>query len=98
MIETLTHESFEPHIGTAFQLSIADESEQLTLTEVAVQPESPHAHRRGFTLIFRGARTDTVFDGHIYTLNHAEMGTLDLFLAPLNRKEDGTFLYQAVFN
>lgn len=98
MIETLTHESFEPHVGSAFELAIADHSDMLTLTEVQVHAESPQTRRRGFTLIFRGARTDLVFDGHIYPLTHPEMGTLELFVAPMNRKEDGTFLYQAVFN
>lgn len=98
MTELLTHEAFEPHRGTVFGISVNDQRDELTLSDVQVLPEVKGYQRRPFTLIFTGARNDAVFDGHIYPLEHAEMGTVEIFLAPLARNQDGTFQYQAVFN
>lgn len=98
MTELLTHESFEPHTGTVFAIAVEDHRDELTLSDVQVMPEAKGYQRRPFTLIFKGARNDAVFDGRLYPLEHAEMGTVEIFLAPLARNQDGTFQYQAVFN
>lgn len=98
MTELLTHESFEPHCGTVFGIAVNDQRDELTLSDVQVMPEVKGYRRRPFTLIFTGARNDAVFDGHLYPLEHPEMGTVEIFLAPLARNQDGTFQYQAVFN
>lgn len=98
MTDLLTHEAFEPHRGTEFGISLQGHSDRLTLTDVQVLAESPGYQRRPFNLIFKGMRNDAVFDGQVYPLEHAEMGTVEIFVAPLARNQDGTFQYQATFN
>ena len=98
MTELLTHEAFEPHRGTVFGISVNDQRDDLTLSDVQVQADSRGYQRCPFTLIFTGARKDAVFDGSLYSLEHPQMGTVDIFLSPLARNQDGTFQYQAIFN
>jgi hypothetical protein len=98
MVAELTHESFEPHIGTAFALSAEGQDETLTLAEVSPGKEHPNGPRRAFVLVFDGSRTDGTFQGHLYTLTHPEMGELPIYIAPFERNADGTTRYQAVFN
>lgn len=98
MVAELTHESFEPHIGTGFAISSEGQDDILTLAEVDPGREHPDVARRPFVLIFDGARTDAVFNPHLFTLTHPEMGALEIFIAPFAQNADGTFRYQATFN
>jgi hypothetical protein len=97
MIETLTLESFAPHLNTEFVISGDGESDTLTLVECSAGREDER-FGQAFTLVFHGARADIVFSSHMQTLTHPEMGAFELFISPFGRNEDGTYKYQAVFN
>jgi hypothetical protein len=97
MLESLTHESFEPHIGTGFALAIGEYEDVLTLTEV--KPRKPLAgfDRVPFVLSFTGASHELMFHSQTYELSHPEMGALPIMISPTGRNDDGTFRYEAVF-
>lgn len=52
--------------------------------------------REPFSLIFRGP-TQPVLPQRIYRIEHAELGTLEIFLVPIGPDQD-SMLYQAVFS
>ena len=70
----------------------------LDLVLVAVSSHATRAAvaaRDPFSLAFRGPRTP-VQPQRIYALEHARMGTLEIFLVPTGPDEDG-MRYEAVF-
>ena len=97
MLEDLTHESFEPHVGSGFAISVDGHEDVLTLTEVAARKPVPGFDRAPFSLTFTGARSDALFNSQLLDMQHAELGTLSIMISPLGRNEDGTFRYEAVF-
>jgi hypothetical protein len=100
MLDGMTLEAFEKHLGTAFRVEAnPEESQDLTLIEASALTTGPGPSRRdGFSLVFRGPR-DKGLEQKIHRLAHDEMGTIDLFLVPLGPEGDpeGTH-YQAIFN
>lgn len=97
MLPTLTHESFEPHIGTDFAISAAGQEEVLTLVDVTYGKQFPGFERMPFTLVFKGARADGHFESEMFELVHPEMGALAIMISPTGRNEDGTYRYEAEF-
>jgi hypothetical protein len=97
MLETLTHESFEPHVGTGFAITTDDFEEVLTLTEIRPGKPIPGFDRTPFALSFVGASQELMFHSQTVELKHPEMGTLAIMISPYGRNEDGTFRYEAVF-
>jgi hypothetical protein len=97
MLESLTHESFEPHVGTGFAIEAGEYAETLTLTEV--KPRQPLAgfDRAPFSLSFTGASNELMFHSQTYEMRHPELGTLPIMISPTGRNDDGTFRYEAVF-
>ena len=82
-----------------FELARDDASpEVLSLVEaMALREGEEKAGRRApFSLLFQAAAECRLPQG-IYSLTHPELGTLDLFLVPMQPDERGT-LYEAVFN
>jgi hypothetical protein len=97
MLPTLTHESFEPHIGTDFAISAAGQEEALTLVDVTYGKQFPGYDRMPFTLVFKGSREDGHFLSEMFELVHPEMGTLAIMISPTGRFEDGRYRYEAIF-
>ena len=96
MLESLTHESFRPHLGSAFRAEYAPAtSAMLTLVEVTVLGGAATARRQPFSLLFRGPRAP-VLPQRIYRLEHERMGALELFIVPLGPDGDG-LRYEAIF-
>jgi hypothetical protein len=97
MLEALTHESFRPHVGTAFRVEYAPAaSATLTLVEVTVLGGGAGAARRQpFSLLFRGPR-EPVLPQRIYRLEHEGMGALELFIVPIGPDGEG-MRYEAIF-
>ncbi|MES2056444.1 MAG: hypothetical protein V4564_10945 [Pseudomonadota bacterium] len=95
--DMLVLEDFERHIGTTFVLT--DETGQtadLVLTEVtAVSASSAAAQRAQFSLLFTSHEA-IVRPQTVYSLGHAEMGDLAIFLVPIARNETGVS-YEACF-
>jgi hypothetical protein len=67
---------------------------EIELIEAADDESTPRQER--FSLIFRGPLQPFLPQG-TFRMEHDKMGTLDLFLVPIGKEEDG-FRYQAVFN
>lgn len=90
-MQDFTAAVFEPHLQTTFTL--AEPRVDMVLAEV----NAPNgATSRPFTLIFRGPG-NFALPQQIYSMNHAGLGELELFLVPVGPRE-GSMQYEAVFN
>jgi hypothetical protein len=103
--ELPTRTAFEECIGTVFRLAAgagAGAVIELELELVEVKVHRPSANPRAdpsgrpFSLLFRG-RADLVLPQRIYSLEHRQLGTLEIFLVPVGRDSSGV-QYEAVFN
>ncbi|HEV7376753.1 MAG TPA: hypothetical protein VGN95_18710 [Pyrinomonadaceae bacterium] len=95
MLETLNLASFSEHLNTKFRIHPDDSTVVETELIEAVDDESTPSQER-FSLIFRGPHQPYLAQS-LYRIEHDKMGTLNLFLVPVGKNEDG-FEYQAVFN
>ena len=100
-IEWLTYDMFAARVGEGFDATAGDgEVVPLVLDEAT---ESEHLggrgpegqERRQFSLVFRGPATGMLPQG-TYSLAHAELGELELFLVPIRADVDGVS-YEAAF-
>lgn len=102
MLGTLTREDFLPHVGTAFEVVGTSVPAGLTLLEardLGLRPERlvrTGTRASAFSLRFRGPSA-VLLPQQIWSLRHAVLGELAIFLVPIGRDEDG-FLYEAIFN
>ncbi len=90
-LATCTLTDFTPHVGQTFMLEA-----QVPLVLSAGHPG--HARpgaRAGFSLRFTGPR-EPPLEQRLYTLRHAELGELLLFLVPIAQDANGR-TYEAVF-
>lgn len=96
MLDRLTIESFEPHVGSTFWLFDADRKVEFRLTSVArvMESEAARLKRNPFSLYFLGP---ILLEQRIYRLRHeAFADPLDIFLVPIGKEPNG-FSYEAVF-
>lgn len=98
MLETLTHESFEPHVGTEFTVSVGEYDDVFTLTEVSARKPIPGFERVPFALIFQGTRTDLFFNSQALEFRHPVMGTIAMMMSPLGPDQTGAYRYEVVFS
>ena len=99
----LTRALFTPHVGGSFDVALPDSGEVvlgLDLTETwesteAGGPGPDGQSRQQFSLFFSGPGERVLAQG-TYTLRHADLGDLDLFLVPLGPR-DGAMRYEAAF-
>lgn len=107
MSTRLTHTLFAKHEGERFQVKReAQPSLEFELIEVSTLPSHADpadpadladlAPKEPFSLVFRGPR-DILLEQRIYTLEHATLGKLEIFLVPLGPDKHG-LRYEAVFN
>ena len=97
-LASLTPASFEGRSGERFALSSAGgESVEVELAEVRALGGDSDA-RDPFAVIFV-APLEPVLPQRIYTLQHAELGTFDLFLVPVGPDREGRGMqYEAIFS
>jgi len=98
VLEDLTIESFEPHVGTSFWAEFPNGAKvELKLIRAAKVMESEAARlpRHPFSLFFIGPKSFRLKQ-HIYTLAHETAERMDIFLVPVGEEQDG-YLYEAVF-
>lgn len=95
-VETLGPGDFQPRVGQRFTVVLNEGDLALELVNVRELPA--HSRRQGqpFVLLFRGPR-QPVLPQRIYTLAHAELGQLVIFLVPVQGGPAG-IEYEAVFN
>ncbi len=102
-----TVEQFSQHLNEQFRTpASAPQIPSLELMSVEAQTLSEKDGRRKeveagrmrnpFVLVFKGPG-EWMLNQMIHTLEHDEMGTLSLFLAPMGKDENGIY-YQAVVN
>ena len=98
MLEQLTIESFEPHVGTSFWAEFPNGSKvelRLVRTAKVMESEVARLDRHPFSLFFIGPRS-ALLEQQIYHLTHPAMDALDIFLVPVGEDAE-TFKYEAVF-
>jgi hypothetical protein len=99
-IGDVTVETFAGREGQAFTIQFADAQLELTLAEI-VRPPGDWGRtdkREPFSVRFDGP-AEHMLPQQTWPLDHDELGRLDVFLVPIEAKEDGTVVvYEAVFN
>jgi hypothetical protein len=94
---SLTKATFDAHLGERFVMRVsADRVIALELIETEMLPTAPDATRTAFRLRFRAPEIGPV-PQLIYSLEHATLGTLEVFLMPVGSDSVGA-LYDAVFS
>lgn len=96
MLESFTIETFSGHLGESFRL-YPDAASPLEVELVsATGPDESTGDARPFSIVFRGP-ADTLLPQRIYQMEHAGIGSFELFLVPIAPDEEG-HRYEAVFN
>ncbi|MCE4554148.1 DUF6916 family protein [Pelomonas cellulosilytica] len=92
---TITLAQFEPLVGSVFTLQLG-EAGRLTARLIEAKPGqwAPPEGRAPFSLMFEAP--EPALPQRIYRLEHAQMGSMDIFLVPIARTATGV-QYEAVF-
>jgi hypothetical protein len=98
MDDTLTCETFEPHVGKTFR--VGNSPHVLTLVRIETRPieewEQKMGLRAPFNLIFRGPAGDVLAEGmHTLALEDASFA---LYVIPVHTPMRGQQDYQSAFN
>ena len=98
-LDGLTRDDFDARVGDVFGLQLGGDA-MLSLELVSSDPLAAGivggASRAPYSLIFRSAGERRHAPQHIYTVRHAELGAIEMFLVPIGPDERG-MLYEAVF-
>lgn len=97
MIETLSSKDFAGRIGEEFRIHVSESAVvEAVLAEVSEHGAPAVGLRPPFTLLFRGPR-DAILPQRIYPVEHAGLGTIEIFLVTVGPDADG-MRYEAVFS
>lgn len=98
MLESLTAETFRPHIGKAYRLVPAEgEAVDASLATVTDHPDADNEHRAPFSIVFVAAGPSSLEQG-TFRVEGEGAEPIELFLVPLGPSDDGAGMqYQAVF-
>jgi hypothetical protein len=96
VLDTLTHESFAPHVGSPFEVRLPERTIHFELLDVVPGKDEAPGRRRPFSLFFRGPR-ELYVPQQIVPLEHVALGKLEIFLVPVGLDSEG-YRYEAVFN
>jgi len=97
MLQDLTPDSLEEHLGTPFRVRVEPErSLDLVLYQIARHEKHPGPRIEPFSAFFRGPR-EVILPQAIYSLEHERLGALEIFLVPIGPDSQGMG-YEAVFN
>ena len=98
MLDQLTVETFEPHVGTTFWVEFPNETRvelRLASAAKAMESEAAKLPRHPFSLLFVGPKSFHL-QQRMYPLTHDALGTLEMFLVPVGEQNE-LFLYEAAF-
>jgi hypothetical protein len=97
-MEDMKLENFSPHLNTKFLLKRepegAAEAVEMELIEAIDLGSTPRQEQ--FSIVFRGPLAPQL-EQAIYSIEHKELGTFELFIVPFKKGQDGMY-YEAVFN
>ena len=94
-IAQLSAADFEPLVNQPFSLEL-EGAGPMTLIEVQTKMRPGTAGRVPFSLLFSSDGSG-VLPQQVYRLLHDKLGTVEIFLVPV-QQQDGKTLYEAVFN
>ncbi len=94
----LTYDTFAGRTGQTFRDTETGTELELTTVEdaTATLRNVPEGQRAPFSLLFRGPG-ETLLPQSVRVLEHAELGTLEIFLVPI-AQDAGGYRYEAVFS
>jgi hypothetical protein len=95
-LEKLNAKVFAEHLNTPFQLQ-GDFATPITLELVAVNEGVPSPQIESFALHFRGPAAPRL-PQQIYRMEHASLGTIELFLTAISAEPDQRLVYESAFN
>ena len=98
MLDQLTVESFEPHIGSSFWAEFPSGGKvELRLIRAAkvMESEAARLERHPFSLFFIGPKS-YLLQQATYHLTHPTFDAMDIFLVPVGQDAQ-TYQYEAVF-
>jgi len=95
MPENLKAKDFEPHLNSNFRMHLSG-GDPFDLELIEVHEGIKSAVQEAFSVVFRGPK-EAPRVSQIFTLGHATMGTVQVFLSPFKVDEGGLY-YEAVFN
>jgi len=99
MLEQLTAEDFQSHVGTSFWVEFPNGAKvELRLTRVAKVMESEAARlpRHPFSLFFAGPKS-FLLPQATYHVTHDEAAPMDIFIVPVGQGGEA-YQYEAVFS
>lgn len=101
MGDELTSADFAPHLRDTFRIDLGDNLiivlELITVTDLNPATTAKPEGRRPFSIEFLGPISQQYLPQHIYRLEHAAFGALEVFLVPLGLL-NGRMRYEAIFN
>ena len=95
-LEKLNARIFSEHLNTPFQIQGVTPS-PITLELVAVNEGIPSPQVESFALHFRGPATPRL-PQQTYRMEHATLGTIELFLTAISAEPDQRLVYESAFN
>ncbi|HEX6085892.1 MAG TPA: hypothetical protein VF266_15270 [Thermoanaerobaculia bacterium] len=98
MLDQLTIESFQPHVGTSFWAEFPNGAKvELRLVSAAkvMESEAARLERHPFSLYFVGPKS-YMLQQRMYHLTHETLEPLDIFIVPVGETAE-TYQYEAVF-
>jgi hypothetical protein len=98
MLEQLTMETFEPHVGTSFWVEFPSGGKvelQLVRAAKVMESEAARLDRHPFSLFFVGPKS-YLLQQATYRLTHPAMEAMELFIVPVGQDAQ-TYQYEAVF-
>jgi len=96
MSTNLNEAIFTENLNTKFLVTFADQNVELELVEVKHYDQGEEPSMERFSIYFRGP-VEPLLAQQTYSLDHEQLGTLDIFIVPISRDETG-LRYEAVFN
>ncbi|MEJ2308383.1 MAG: hypothetical protein P8Z78_03570 [Gammaproteobacteria bacterium] len=95
MTQRLTHDLFEPHVGTVFSVQADNVALELVLAKVDLAGTARDGFQP-FALLFEGPE-QPLLQQQIVPLHHERLGDIAPFLTHVGSR-DGVAVYEAVFN
>ena len=88
----LKKETFQKLVDTVFTITFdAQNKYDVQLIEFTELQPIKSLNVEPFTLLFRGAVGEKIFEQHIYTLHSEATGTFEAFLVPLRPDDKGVY-------
>ncbi|RXT04272.1 hypothetical protein [Ammoniphilus sp. CFH 90114] len=94
MLNFIPLEKFQKSVGSTYYLELDDTAVEMILHDVRIA--SIDSIYESFSLLFSGP-LEVFLPQQLYSFQHPELGVVELFIVPVEKKED-QYEYEAVFN